>query len=66
MRTFEVSLRFAEAPGTRRASHRLARFCNWLLLERPWRAQEEADPLSAFDRDPDDGPESEGLMHYER
>lgn len=66
MQACEGSTRLAEAPGTRRASHGLARFCNWLLFERPWRAQEETDPLSAFDRDPDDGPESEGLMHYER
>ena len=56
----------AEGSDTRRASHGVARFCNWLLFERCWRAKEEADPLSVFDRDPDDGPENEGLLHYER
>jgi hypothetical protein len=64
MQAFETPTRLVEGPVTRRATHRLARICNRLLFERPWRAKEDADPLSAFDRDPDDGPESEGLMHY--
>ena len=29
-----------------------------------WRAKEEADPVSVFGQDPDDGPENEGLMRY--
>ena len=51
--------------GTRTQAQALARFYNRWVIERSWRAKEEADPLSVFDRDPDDGPESEGLLHYE-
>jgi hypothetical protein len=66
MRACETPTQLVEGSGARRASHRLARLVNWLLFERGWRAREEVDPLSAFDRDPDDGPESEGLLHYGR
>jgi hypothetical protein len=36
-------------------------FHSWRVA--PWRAQ-EADPVSVFGQDPDDGPENEGLMRY--
>jgi hypothetical protein len=43
---------------------RLAGLYNRWFVDRPRRAMDEADPLSVFDRDPDDGPENEGLMRY--
>jgi hypothetical protein len=44
----------------------IARVYNRWYAERSRRAEQEADPLSVFDCDPDDGPENEGLMHYTR
>ncbi len=51
-------------PGIAASFAGLSRLSRWWFIKRPLRTEEEADPLSAFDRDPDDGPESEGLMHY--
>ena len=45
---------------------RLARVSKRWFAERSWREEREAHPLSAFDGDPDDGPENEGLMRYTR
>ena len=42
----------------------LSRLYRWWFIERPRRAKEDADPLSIYDQDPDDGPENEGLMSY--
>jgi hypothetical protein len=50
--------------GLRRAASSLASAYNRWVIERSRRAVEQTDPLSVFDRDPDDGPENEGLMHY--
>ena len=42
----------------------LGRISRWWSAERPRAATHEADLLSVFDGDPDDGPENEGLMRY--
>jgi hypothetical protein len=41
----------------------LTRFFRSWPVRPTWRAK-EADPVSVFGQDPDDGPENEGLMRY--